>query len=594
MDIRVRLPAEYQEVEYVESPGFCWIDITIPVAENSVISSTAVFQYTGTATNNFWLVGDGRLFTLQHEYGRWTGWYNDGTKASYTAVGGSGLNAKISACYYNFTRESSNDIVWRVFGRYGYSESTLENVPPCKIWSTSLTVNGAKAFDLVPCYRISDGEIGMYDLVSKTFFTNAGTGTFTKGPDLYVDGGLLQIRRQILMANPHQEIATGSPVATFQTDMQAPMQITIPFSPVQDLSNGDPSPSNVCPISGWTGATIKAMGANLLVPDDPNSPSANYTFNSTGRVTYNTEYGAYQQNAPGVAYTKHAGQARRLFIAPFPMTITFSVDVYEFGNNYGLRFYLSRDGESSSRITDIHGTTMNQWRHYEYTTTLDKGGYIYLICYTMIYWKNLQVIYQGSTSEYIPYTGTTLPISWQSEAGTVYGGTLTINEDGSGTLTQTHVSYTITGGFTKGGDASGTYEGENLWEAWNYLGQGALQGWKYPNTYTVSQGWPNVILSNFKNKVFAPGVGRISFTRDGTPYVRIWLKESLLSDVSTSANAIASINAWCAENPIQACYDLKTPITYTLTASQLKSLIGVNNVWSDLNGDTTTVQFWKH
>lgn len=35
--------------------------------------------------------------------------------------------------------------------------------------------------DLVPCYRKSDGVIGMYDLVSGAFFTNAGSGSFTKG-----------------------------------------------------------------------------------------------------------------------------------------------------------------------------------------------------------------------------------------------------------------------------------------------------------------------------------------------------------------------------------------------------------------------------
>ena len=38
--------------------------------------------------------------------------------------------------------------------------------------------------DLVPCYRKSDGVIGMYDLVRQIFLTNAGTGAFTKGPDI--------------------------------------------------------------------------------------------------------------------------------------------------------------------------------------------------------------------------------------------------------------------------------------------------------------------------------------------------------------------------------------------------------------------------
>ena len=38
--------------------------------------------------------------------------------------------------------------------------------------------------DLVPCYRKSDGEIWLYDLVGKQFYTNAGTGTFTKWSDV--------------------------------------------------------------------------------------------------------------------------------------------------------------------------------------------------------------------------------------------------------------------------------------------------------------------------------------------------------------------------------------------------------------------------
>ena len=44
--------------------------------------------------------------------------------------------------------------------------------------------NGTEILNLVPCYRKSDNEIGMYDLVNDTFYTNAGTGTFTKGADV--------------------------------------------------------------------------------------------------------------------------------------------------------------------------------------------------------------------------------------------------------------------------------------------------------------------------------------------------------------------------------------------------------------------------
>ena len=38
--------------------------------------------------------------------------------------------------------------------------------------------------EFIPCYRKSDNEIGMYDLVNDVFYTNAGTGTFEKGNDV--------------------------------------------------------------------------------------------------------------------------------------------------------------------------------------------------------------------------------------------------------------------------------------------------------------------------------------------------------------------------------------------------------------------------
>lgn len=38
--------------------------------------------------------------------------------------------------------------------------------------------------DFVPCYRKSDGEIWMYDLINNQFYTNSWTLTFTKWPDV--------------------------------------------------------------------------------------------------------------------------------------------------------------------------------------------------------------------------------------------------------------------------------------------------------------------------------------------------------------------------------------------------------------------------
>ena len=37
--------------------------------------------------------------------------------------------------------------------------------------------------NFVPCYRKSDNIIGMYDTITRTFYTNKGTDTFIKGPN---------------------------------------------------------------------------------------------------------------------------------------------------------------------------------------------------------------------------------------------------------------------------------------------------------------------------------------------------------------------------------------------------------------------------
>ena len=53
-----------------------------------------------------------------------------------------------------------------------------------KLYSCKFYDDDTLIRNYIPCYRKSDNEIGMYDLVSNTFFTNAGTGTFTAGAEI--------------------------------------------------------------------------------------------------------------------------------------------------------------------------------------------------------------------------------------------------------------------------------------------------------------------------------------------------------------------------------------------------------------------------
>jgi len=56
--------------------------------------------------------------------------------------------------------------------------------PGLRLYSLKFYNGSALEADFVPCVRVSDDEPGMYDTVSGTFYTNAGTGEFVAGPDV--------------------------------------------------------------------------------------------------------------------------------------------------------------------------------------------------------------------------------------------------------------------------------------------------------------------------------------------------------------------------------------------------------------------------
>ena len=81
------------------------------------------------------------------------------------------------------TTSVSRDNVWIFKARYNDAyniPTTNAKLYYAKIYDSSKVL----VRDFVPCYRKSDGEIGLYDRVENKFYTNAGTGVFLKGNDV--------------------------------------------------------------------------------------------------------------------------------------------------------------------------------------------------------------------------------------------------------------------------------------------------------------------------------------------------------------------------------------------------------------------------
>ena len=157
--------------------------------------------------------------------------------------------------------------------------------------------------------------------------------------------------------------------------------------------------------------------------------------------------------------------------------------------------------------------------------------------------------------------GTTYSVSWESQAGTVYGGTLDVV---SGELVVDMAMYVADGSESV---QSVRYHASGLYFT---IVKGGL-GAKTTN--------PLLISSRFKAQSGVDvAAGNCYITSSGQLLVAV------LPDQTATTKEAAT--QWFTDNPTQFVYELATPLTYQLTPIQVNSLLGINKVWNDMNGET--------
>ena len=213
-----RLPDEYQEVEYIQSSGTQYF-ITDHYANGN---SQYKFKFSEGSTNGVvfgaynsnWTTGSGfyhNSTTNEYEY---VHYYSNNYLSS---LRGSYLNA------YDIYIDKGNVYSNGVLIQSGSTKTFTLNYPTyilagnwvgsraeqplsCKLYYFQIFVDGIKLHDYIPCYRKVDGVIGMYDLVEDEFITNAGTGTFEKGPNHDTPIANLQDKEITITENTTTEI----------------------------------------------------------------------------------------------------------------------------------------------------------------------------------------------------------------------------------------------------------------------------------------------------------------------------------------------------------------------------------------------------
>ena len=191
-------------MEYIESTGTQYIDLGINKIRE--MECNLVAQLTDTTISGFpTLIGamqDGNAFkvvlginsSLQfysqvgggggYIYGRVKGDLNkhsfqittSGSSTNSLTIDGNIVNGN-----YALTTDRGTDVSLYLFARHKQDGTVYQFI---KMRCYELTIKYANKIvrNLIPAMRNSDSKVGMYDTVTRQFFTNAGTGEFIAGP----------------------------------------------------------------------------------------------------------------------------------------------------------------------------------------------------------------------------------------------------------------------------------------------------------------------------------------------------------------------------------------------------------------------------
>ena len=299
--------------------------------------------------------------------------------------------------------------------------------------------------------------------------------------------------------------------------------LTVAIEPVQSGS-GDPSPTNVRPISGHTQAKVTRYGINIWDEDW----ELGVWNGSGGKTPSNTAIRSknYIPVTPSTTY-----------YLKFPSRYTSGLIIRELDKNKG--FLTTTTKETAG------------------TFTVGSGCYFIVMCTygsdnITTYNNDISINYPSTDTAYHAYNGQTVTISLD---GTIYGGTLDVT---TGVLTVTHTYYQFTGQETINGSATNAYINTS-----NFPTQMSVGTW-YTDAKTKCDCLPKTNVGK--------GI------RFGADNKTIYFYD--LPDIVPAITDKASLDTWIASQKPCITYPIES-FTVQLTAQEVSTLLGQNNVWAD-------------
>ena len=299
--------------------------------------------------------------------------------------------------------------------------------------------------------------------------------------------------------------------------------------------------SNICPITGWTGAEVTRTGKNLLPMQNISGSMSDVVVSSDdGVVTLDGTASAYGQVISNETFTLNAGTYYlKVFTVSGSGTCTYQLRSFDgattYANTYaGIAFTLEAQTIVKARVTYPGGTTFSN-----------------LKIRAMVVSGNVE------PTDYEPYQGDIFDITFPSEAGTVYGGTVDLTR---GKLVVDKYIQSLRH-YNWSFDESNNrfYTSSNISPTPDAIS--VRTGWIIAEAYIgITDGRP---LSQIKN-------GDIYFGTNTGGY-RIYVHDNMYVDATSFVSAMGDT---------KICYGIP-PVTYDLTPQEIEMLKGVNTLWAN-------------
>lgn len=451
--------------------------------------------------------------------------------------------------------------VQSVNGKTGAVQLTIDDIPDGEIYARTTTAQvqqiGTNADDIEDIKAKIPTEASAQNQLADKAFVNDALSPYRTASDQDVIDEAQDDRLDDLEQTTTAATIGPAPIVTFDASAaDMPLkQVLVDIEPVQSGS-GDPSPENVRPITGWTGCKLLKTGQNLLYDIE-------YTNGTTAGVQY-TKLSDGSYLATGTI----TGKSARYLIGGY-WGRTFKPGKYQVScdgvSSNGIRLilaYVQRYGQSVKYI-DI--TTPNVKHAFE----IEPTGYLYSAYFrgettetqvnTVL--KPLLLLQKNAGSEWEPVQYTTYPITFPTEAGTVYGGTLDVT---NGVLTVDMAMVDL---------------GSLAWSAVNETNDTSAGGLastlKKPSSNSkaanmICSAYQVVARNNIAEKTILANTGGAVVVRDSS-YAGM-----------TGAQVASALSG------VQLVYELATPIEITITPTEVTTLLGTNNIWADCGDVTVT------